>query len=110
MGADTVRSYQVTKLLQLLAVREIADQIANKEPFVIINAVDPGLCYTDLTRSATGVTFVAMKVMRALLAWTAEEGGRTLVFASVAGPESHGVYITGCKLQKFVLSSFRMSL
>ena len=106
MAAEPVRSYPVTKLLQLFAIREIAEKTVNKKPFVTINAVDPGLCYTDLTRSAVGFTYYATKVMRALLAWTAEEGGRNLVFATIAGPESHGVYITGCKIQKFVLSNF----
>ena len=78
----------------------MAEKSINHEPFVIINTVNPGLCYTDLTRSAVGVTYYAIKVMRALLAWSAEEGGRTLVYATVAGTESHGVYISGSKIQK----------
>lgn len=94
-------SYPVSKLLQLFALREIADKTANKTPFVTVNTLNPGLCYTDLTRSATGTTYYMMKVMRALLAWTAEEGSRTLVHATTVGPESHGVFISGCKLKKY---------
>ena len=103
-----VCSYQVSKLLQLLAVREIAKKTINSKPFVIINTLDPGLCYTDLTRSATGSTKIAMKVMRAVLAWTAEEGGRTLVLATTAGPESHGAYMSGGKIKKSVSASKRV--
>ncbi|RDL40251.1 uncharacterized protein BP5553_00230 [Venustampulla echinocandica] len=102
--------YQVTKLMSLFAVREVAEKTASKRPFVIINTVNPGLCYTELNRSAVGGTAVAMGVMKAMMAWTAEEGGRTLVFASVAGQESHGVFISGSKIpntgqSKFVTSA-----
>lgn len=90
----------MSKLLQLFAAREIADKIAKTKPFVILSTVNPGLCYTDLTRNATGTTFVAMKIMRALLAWTAEEGSRTLVHATIAGPESHGIFISQCNIKK----------
>ncbi|KAL9123292.1 MAG: hypothetical protein Q9187_000164 [Circinaria calcarea] len=86
--------YLVSKLLQLFAVREIADRTASRKPFVIVNTMNPGLCHTALTRSATGSTFVVMKIMRALMAWTAEEGSRTLVHATVAGPESHGIFLS----------------
>lgn len=78
----------------------MAQRTANKKPFVLINTLNPGLCYTDLTRSAVGSTYYAMKMMRALLAWTAEEGGRTLVYATIAGPESHGVFISSSKIHK----------
>lgn len=44
-----------------------------------------------------------MKLMRALLAWTAEEGSRTLVHATTVGRESHGVFISGCKLEKYTI-------
>lgn len=56
-SATTCR-YLVSKLLQLFAVREIADRTANKDPFVIVNSVSPGLCTTNLTRSATGMTAI----------------------------------------------------
>lgn len=97
---EFTNSYQVSKLLQLFAVREIAEKVISEKPFVIVSTINPGLCHTALTRSATGVTYVVMKVMRALLAWTGEQGSRTLVHATTAGPESHGVFISGCQLVK----------
>ena len=96
--------YQVTKLMSLFVVRELAERTARAKPFVIINTVNPGLCYTDLTGSLEGSTATAMKVMRGLLAWTAEEGSRTLVHGTTVGQESHGVFISGCKIPKFVPS------
>lgn len=42
-------SYQVSKLLQqLFAVREDADSAARRRPFVVVNTVNPGLCYTSM--------------------------------------------------------------
>lgn len=80
----------------------MAEKTVNSKPFVIINTVNPGLCYTDLNRSLSGATSYAMKTMKALTVWTAEEGSRTLVYATVAGPNSHGVYISGSKIPKWV--------
>ncbi|KAL1965183.1 hypothetical protein VTN77DRAFT_5937 [Rasamsonia byssochlamydoides] len=108
--ANMYERYPVSKLLQLLAAREIAERTANTNPFVIINTLSPGLCYTDLNRNAEGMTALVLKVMRALLAWTAEEGSRTLVHATTAGPQSHGIYISGCKVQNNDISPFVVSL
>lgn len=73
-------------------------------PWVSINLVDPGLCYTGISRHAQGSTYWGMKIMRALLAWTAEEGSRAIVHAASLGRESHGVYISLGRLEKYVRS------
>ena len=83
-------------------MREIADQTASVTPWVAVNCLDPGFAHTGLTRNARGSTKAIMAIMRACLAWTAEEGSRTLLHAVSQGPESHGVYISGCKIQKCV--------
>jgi retinol dehydrogenase-12 len=90
-----VRSYSVSKLLQVFPVREIA---ANKQPKVVLNMLSPGLCKTALTRNATGMTKVVMAVAKILLARTAEEGSRVLVYAATLGQDPHGLYISGCKI------------
>lgn len=51
-----IRSYTVSKYLQLFAVRAIAAGTATKSPFVTVNTVNPNLCYTDLGRSMEGKT------------------------------------------------------
>jgi retinol dehydrogenase-12 len=78
----------------------MAERTAHSSLFVTINTVNPGLCYTDLARNVKGSTKITIKVMRALFAWTAEEGSRTLVHGTIAGKESHGVYISGCIVKK----------
>ena len=83
-------------------VCEIAAVTVNKSLFVIISLVNLGLCYTDLIRSATGTTYYVMKIMRALLAWAAEEGSRMLVHAVTTGKESHGGFISMCRIKKSV--------
>lgn len=92
-------NYHVSKLLQLYAVRAIAAGTTIKSPFIILNTVNPGLCCTDLTHSAVGSTKVVIQVMRAAVAWTAEEGSRALVHAVMTGKESHGVFISVCRLK-----------
>jgi retinol dehydrogenase 12 len=93
-----VRSYPVSKLLQVFAVRELASKIANKQPKVVLNMLRPGLCKTALTRNATGMIKIVMAVAKALLGRTAEEGSRVLVYAATLGLESHGLYISDCKI------------
>lgn len=93
-------SYQVSKLLQVIAVREIAALTVKKNPFILINSVSPRLCSTDLTRNAEGASAFVMPIIMRLLAWTPEEGSRTLVHATVAGPESHGVLLSECSVKK----------
>ena len=41
-----------------------------------------------------------MNTLKTLFAYSTEEGSRTLVHAASAGPQSHGVYMTGCKIHK----------
>lgn len=78
---------------------EIAEQTANEKSSVIVNTLRPGLCYTDLTRHAEGITAIVVVVARYLLAWTAEEGSRNLVLATTAGPESHGVMTSAARVK-----------
>ncbi|KAL9075460.1 MAG: hypothetical protein Q9161_001532 [Pseudevernia consocians] len=103
---DNESTITVSTLLQLFAVREIAEQTANKKPSVIANTLEPGLCHTDLTRHVEGTTAAVMVLMRYLLAWTAEEGSRNLVLATTAGPESHGVMMSGGRIKSNILSPF----
>lgn len=92
--------YGASKLLRLLAIREIVARAADKKPFIIVDTVSPGLCKIKLMRSADGLIGMAMKLGNALLAWTAEEGSRTLVHATITGPESHGILLSECSAKK----------
>jgi NAD(P)-dependent dehydrogenase (short-subunit alcohol dehydrogenase family) len=82
--------YNVTKLLEIYMIREIAAAAPYDSHHVIVNCVAPGFCHSELTRDRQ--TF-AIKVLKTLLARPTETGARTLVHAISAGAKSHGEYV-----------------
>lgn len=101
--ADMYNRYGDTKLLQLLLVRELAKALdgassgpTQKQPRVVLNTLNPGLCRSDLFRNApwpyTWVLYVSMR----LIARTAEMGSRNLLAAATAAEDTHGKYISDC--------------
>lgn len=86
--------------MQIFAVREIASRMTKKSSKVVLNIVNPGLAKTELGRDSTGVQKFAMSVMKAMLARTAEEASRNLVYGASVGPESHGLYFTNCDVTR----------
>ncbi|RDA83321.1 hypothetical protein CP532_6555 [Ophiocordyceps camponoti-leonardi (nom. inval.)] len=83
--------YAVSKLLQVMAVRALAER--HPSSAVTINCVNPGLCHSDLARDVDGWTFYLFKMA---FARSTEAGSRTLVHAAAQGPESHGRYLSEC--------------
>ena len=97
---DVTDRYRVSKLLEVLVVRQLAkliDQSTNKSG-VIINCLNPGLCHSDLTRDAEGFVRFVIGTLKTLLARTTEVGSRTLVHAAAASRESHGQYLSDCQV------------
>ncbi len=92
--------YPTSKLLEVLVIRQIASKLEGSG--VIINMLNPGLCHSELARD--GGLFLTF--MKFLLARTTEVGSRTLVAAAVAGPESHGKYMTDAQINDDALSDF----
>jgi retinol dehydrogenase 12 len=94
--------YNVSKLLEILIVRSLADRMrpepGGADPLVIVNAVNPGLCRTSLTREVTGALKVGLGLFQLAMGRTAEEGSRTLVDAAAGGVETHGQYLSNCKV------------
>ncbi len=70
---------------------------------VIINCLNPGWCYSEVMREATGANLMMFKGVRAMLARKTEVGSRTLVAAAEGGPETHGQYMDDCHIGKLVL-------
>ncbi|KAL7916709.1 hypothetical protein GGI35DRAFT_433874, partial [Trichoderma velutinum] len=85
--------YQVTKLLEVLLVREIVARLKHSPSYtahhITINTVNPGLCYSAINRSGTKPP-LSIRLAYKLLARTTEVGGRTLVLAASAPESSHG--------------------
>lgn len=87
--------YMVSKLLEVLVVRAIAEQKSAPHIPVTINCVNPGLCHSELSREAGwGLT-----VLKFFLARSTELGSRNLVHAASLGPESHGQYVSDCVVE-----------
>lgn len=83
-----------------MSVRSLAaaSPITASSP-VIINTVNPGLCHSSSTNNLPGVLYYVMRVMKFLLAKSAEEGSMALVCGTAAGPETHGEYMSECKIK-----------
>ncbi|KAK2051504.1 short-chain dehydrogenase/reductase [Colletotrichum caudatum] len=90
---ETNKSYSLVKLLGMAVMQAAARMTVGEEqrPQIIVNAVCPDLCKTDLGRNWTGfMANTGKAIFYALFARTAEQGARSLVSATALGPESHG--------------------
>lgn len=98
---DILSRYGDTKLLQILLARELAEKLnesSKKQPRIILNTLNPGLCRTELFRHApwpfTWILYVSMRVF----ARTTEMGSRNLLAAATAPEDTHGKYLSDCKI------------
>jgi NAD(P)-dependent dehydrogenase (short-subunit alcohol dehydrogenase family) len=92
--------YMTSKLLEVLVIREIAPRLTASG--VILNMVNPGLNKTTLG----GTRNFMLVAMRNVLGRELVVGSRTYVSAAIAGPESHGCYMTDGLVDNEALSSF----
>jgi NAD(P)-dependent dehydrogenase (short-subunit alcohol dehydrogenase family) len=86
--------YPVSKLLQVLLIRELASTLGRDYP-VVINCVNPGFCHSALTRDYAPIAYIGKIAGRAR---STEVGSRTLVHAASAGIESYGQYLSNCQV------------
>jgi retinol dehydrogenase-12 len=97
-SADMMDRYNVSKLLEILALRHLTRSVIKdryKYP-VVINCVTPGLCKSELVKDMG----MAPVVFKKLLGRTVEVGGRTLINAAGLGEESTGEYIADDKISE----------
>ncbi|KAH8891559.1 putative short-chain dehydrogenase [Thozetella sp. PMI_491] len=90
--------YPLTKQLDILSTRALAQLFPVSENGVTINVVNPGFCRSELSRDSKGLMRLQIKVMKSVLARTTEQGSRTLLHAALAGPETHGKYLSACAI------------
>ena len=93
--------YEVSKLVQLFLVRELAAQATNSDKGnsrVIVSSVNPGAVATNITRDPGVLLQTMVKVSQKLTCRTAAEGARTLVHAAEGAPETHGQYLDDCQI------------
>ncbi|KIW05786.1 uncharacterized protein PV09_03641 [Verruconis gallopava] len=92
--------YPLSKLLLLYAVREWALRNPVSLTGVVVNYVNPGLCYTELARHVDEKIRKHVEALRDQIGRTSEMGSRTLVHGAVAGEESHGKYLSECMVKE----------
>ncbi|KAF9050576.1 short-chain dehydrogenase [Panaeolus papilionaceus] len=98
---DVTNRYFDSKLLNILFVRALNERLGNHS--IIASAVNPGLCATTIRKEFTGLRrfFIEQIVVR-LLARTAEEGSRRLLWASIGAKDDpdrlRGVYVSSMEI------------
>ena len=92
--------YNLSKLLEMYAVQEIAEQItaSSKKGKVVVNHSNPGWVVTEVMREWTGLKLFIFKVFRTILARSTEVGSRTTVNAAEGGEETHGQFLDDCTI------------
>jgi NAD(P)-dependent dehydrogenase (short-subunit alcohol dehydrogenase family) len=102
--------YKISKLLNVFFVLELTKRLPANSPVIVI-AANPGLCKSQLKRNLPFTRRMAHSIMELLLAHTAEEGSRQLVWAAVGGAgresELRGGFVSSADLQEvsdYVLS------
>ncbi|PFH60511.1 hypothetical protein XA68_10825 [Ophiocordyceps unilateralis] len=94
--------YNVTKLLQVMGMRQLAGACdASAKGHVIINTLNPGFCGTELFRSLPLPFSLVIRLGFALFARSPETGSRTIMAAAFAGDEMHGRHMTDCVLHQW---------
>ena len=66
----------------------------------MVNAVDPGLCYTNLNTNVAPQVRAMVDEERKKYGRSAEMGSRTLLHGAVAGVESHGKYLSAAEIKE----------
>lgn len=92
--------YNLSKLLEMYAVQEIAEQItaSSKKGKVVVNHSNPGWVVTEVMREWTGLKLFIFKIFRTIFARSTEVGSRTTVNAAEGGEETHGQFLDDCTI------------
>ncbi|KAH7065749.1 hypothetical protein BKA63DRAFT_164176 [Paraphoma chrysanthemicola] len=99
---DIIWRYALSKLMVHQCYHELVTALASSKTRdwskTVVNLVNPGWCGTELSRAKPHP--IMERVFFALMGWSAEKGSRVYVDAMVAGPSSHGNYMSECKVQE----------
>ncbi|KAJ5000616.1 Short chain dehydrogenase atnD [Colletotrichum sp. SAR 10_66] len=93
------KRYSVTKLVQILAIRQLATILPASRTGVVLNLLNPGLCNTGLAKYGRMALRLQVSMMNAVIGRTPEMGSRTILHSMFAGAESHGQYISDCQIK-----------
>ena len=89
-------------MLNVFFARGLSERLLGKP--VIVNAVNPGLCYSALRRHITGLRAWSIWVLEIFLARTSEQGSRELIWACIGGKDNidqlRGAYISSMEVRE----------
>lgn len=88
--------YNVSKLLEVLVVREMCTTELDRDYPVTLNYVNPGWCHSELMREMNSLP---IRIIKRLVCRTTEMGSRTLVLAGLGGKDTHGEYLTNARVR-----------
>jgi retinol dehydrogenase-12 len=98
--ADMGPRYSLSKTLIHAVSSELATVASGpgKHEQVIVNWVNPGWCASDLDRHKAAPPLI-QRIMFAVMGRTAEQGSHTLVHGILAGEQTHGCYLSECRVK-----------
>ena len=92
--------YGISKLLLVLWAIELASKVDRTQ--VIINCVNPGLCWSSLHRDHDSF---GLRVFKHAVAWSTAQGGHCLSNAAVVQTEeTHGCFLSEQRIRPYVLT------
>lgn len=93
--------YNVSKLLLLFCTTALASDLdkSSTEARVTVNNVNPGVVDTGIFDNLTFLRRMQYAPLK-LIYRNREVGARTLVHGAVGGKETHGQYLSECKVAK----------
>lgn len=94
--------YSVSKLMQVLLGRSLAESLYPSCPNVVVNVVDPGSSKTGILRNLYGAPWAVAYLLIAMTARTPEHAARGIVWAAAGGKETHGKYLAICTIKEYV--------
>ena len=87
-------------MLQIFAVRRLAELAPVSHTGVVINYLNPGLANTGLDRYAPMSSKIAVGTLRMIMGRSAEWGSRNLLHGLSVGKESHGKFLSYCVINE----------
>ncbi|KAJ7860404.1 hypothetical protein B0H14DRAFT_575715 [Mycena olivaceomarginata] len=95
--------YPLSKLFTVFFVRALNARIPPSTP-LIVNAVNPGYCYSELRRSLVGLRATINWLMDKALAFSSEVGSRRIVWAALSHQDHpdtlRGEYVSSFAIQE----------
>ena len=91
-----------TIVLNVFFARGLSERLCDKP--LIVNAVNPGFCYSALRRNITGLRALTTWLMELVMARTSEQGSRQLIWACIGGKDNvdqlRGAFISSMRVQE----------